>query len=68
VVGDIEIRTDSELTLRQIKDLLSTCAGIALVMAGESEEEARPTISLGFTTEIAQVEEIDLSEYFEESP
>jgi hypothetical protein len=30
------------------------------------EEETKPTVSLGFTTEIAEVLEPDFSEYFEE--
>lgn len=46
-------------------------ASIAVAMRDEGaeeepEEDNRPTVSLGFTTEIAPPIEIDLSEYFEE--
>jgi hypothetical protein len=43
-------------------------ASIAMAMNEEPEveEEARPAVSLGFTTEIATPIEPDLSEYFEE--
>ena len=67
-VGDIELRWDGDLTLRQVRSLLAHVAGISAMLSLPEEPTERPTISLGFTTEIAQPEEIDLSEWFEESP
>lgn len=67
-VGDIELRWDGEASLRQVRSLLAQVAGISAALSRPEEPSERATISLGFTTEIAQPEEIDLGEYFEESP
>jgi hypothetical protein len=69
-VGEVELRWDGEVTLRQVRLLLREAAGIAVAL-GQSEDaepETKATISLGFTTEVAAYEEPDLSEWFEESP
>ena len=69
-VGEVEVRWDGEITLRQVRDLMREAAGIAVAVAqgSEDEQETKATISLGFTTETVQYEEPDLSEWFEESP
>ena len=69
-VGEVEVRWDGEITLRQVRDLMREAAGIAVAVAqgGDDEPETKPTISLGFTTETVQYEEPDLGDYFEESP
>lgn len=66
-VGEVRIDTDQPVTIRQLHTLIGKAATIALMLNPEQvEEETRPTVSLGFTTEIAEVVEPDLSEYFEE--
>ena len=69
-VGEVEVRWDGEMTLRQVRDLMREAAGIAVALgqAADDESEAKPTLALGFTTETVQYEEPDLSEWFEESP
>lgn len=69
-VGEVEVRWDGEITLRQVRDLMREAAGIAVAVAqgGEDEPEPKATVTLGFTTETVQYEEPDLSEWFEESP
>ena len=42
-VGEVEVRVEGDLTHRQVKQLLRTCAGIALGLAeaaGEPEKQA----------------------------
>ena len=71
VVGDVELRWDGDLTLRQLRYLLREVAGVAVALGAtetETPEETKTTVSLGFTTEVARFEEPDLSEWFEESP
>jgi hypothetical protein len=70
-IGAVEVETDQALDPRELKALIKYVAGIAVALKDETpeedaEEEPRPTVSLGFTTEIAPPVEIDLSEYFEE--
>jgi hypothetical protein len=69
-VGEVEVRWDGEMTLRQVRDLMREAAGIAVALGQtpEEEPEAKATVALGFTTETVQYEEPDLSEWFEESP
>jgi hypothetical protein len=69
-VGEVEVRWDGEMTLRQVRDLMREAAGIAVALSQtpEEEPEAKSTVALGFTTETVQYEEPDLSEWFEESP
>ena len=69
-VGEVEVRWDGDMTLRQVRDLMREAAGIAVALgqAADDEPEAKPTLALGFTTETVQYEEPDLSEWFEESP
>jgi hypothetical protein len=75
VVGEVEVRLDGELSVRQVRALLREAAGIAVALAqstGQAEEkeaeEPRPVVALGFTSEIATFDEPDLSEWFEEAP
>ncbi len=69
-VGEVEVRWDGEMTLRQVRDLMREAAGIAVALGQtpEEEPEAKATVALGFTTETVQYEEPDLSEWFEDSP
>ena len=69
-VGEVEVRWDGEMTLRQVRDLMREAAGIAVALGQASEDEPEPkaAVSLGFTTETVQYEEPDLSEWFEDSP
>ena len=68
-VGEVEVRWDGEMTLRQVRDLMREAAGIAVALGQSSEDEPEPkaAVALGFTTETVQYEEPDLSEWFEES-
>lgn len=62
------IESDQALTTRQLHSLLGKATTIYLLINQETveEEENKPVVSLGFTTEIAETLEIDLGEYFEE--
>ena len=67
VVGQVEVRYDGDITLRQLRSLMREATGLALMLGGEAEaEEPKPAVALGFTTEIAPLIEPDLSEFFEE--
>ena len=67
-VGEVDLRVDGlELTKRQVKDLLTSAASIAVALVGSPEPEPeRPP--LGFSAHIERAEPIeeDLSEYFED--
>lgn len=69
-IGQIEVEYDHVIQPKELKCLIKYLAGIAVALEStpdeETEEDTRPTVSLGFTTEIAPPIEIDLSEYFEE--
>ena len=62
------IESDQPLTTRQLHSLLGKATTIYLLMNQETveDEETKPTVTLGFTTEIAETVEVDLSEFFEE--
>lgn len=60
------IRTDQDLTPRQLHALLGKATTVALLLQAPGEDSERPLVTLGFTSEIATNEEPDLSEYFEE--
>ena len=62
------IESDQPLTTRQLHSLLGKATTIYLLMNQETveDEETKATVSLGFTTEIAETVDVDLSEYFEE--
>ena len=60
------IRTDQDLTPRQLHALLGKATTVALLLQAPAEEPERPLVTLGFTSELATVAEPDLSEYFEE--
>jgi len=77
VVGGVEIQVEGlSWSQRQVKDLLGEVAGIAVALedAGYVEPQPEPVEPVrqrfGYTldaqTEIAEVIEPDLSEYFEE--
>lgn len=70
-IGDVEIRTDTALTVRQLRRLLMDVAGIAAALTPPGEDPPeRPTI--GFTAHLEldpdRNDLEDLSEWFEESP
>lgn len=46
-VGDVEVRVEADLTTKQIRALLRTCAGIALGLAEATGEPEKPP--MGFT-------------------
>ena len=70
-VGDVEIRTDLELTPRQLRRLLMDAAGIAAALQ-PTVEEPDPKPAIGFTAHLDLDPERnlgeDLSEWFEETP
>lgn len=66
-VGDVTVEYDGTISLRSMRRLLLEVAGVAAALTPEAEEEeAKPAVSLGFTTEIGKPDEPDLSWYFEE--
>lgn len=67
-LGAVHVETDLVLQPREIRTLVRFLASIAVAITEETEteEEPKPAVSLGFTTEIASPIETDLSEYFEE--
>jgi len=67
-IGQVHLECDLVMQPREIRSLVRFLASIAVAMGEEPEpeEEPKPGVSLGFTTEIAPVIEPDLSEYFEE--
>lgn len=64
-VGDVSIEWDKPVSRDTFRQLLMDVSGIAAALAQEPEEETKPTVSLGFTTEIQTAVEEDLSEFFE---
>jgi hypothetical protein len=64
-VGDVSIEWDKPVSRDTFRQLLMDVSGIAAALSQETEEEQRPTVTLGFSTEIQQPVEEDLSEYFE---
>jgi hypothetical protein len=72
VVGDVEVRL-SGLSFEQVVELLNLMGSIALALGekdvDEVDEESSVSVaatSIGFHTEIAEVVDSDLSEWFEE--
>lgn len=63
VVGDVEIRTDLALTVRQLRRLLMDAAGIAAALAPPlpASEDAEPRAPLGFTAALERAEPTDLT-------
>ena len=57
-VGDVEVRVEADLSHKQIRSLLRTCAGIALGLAEASPVEERAPI--GFSAHIERSPENDL--------
>jgi len=64
-VGDVSIEWDKPVSRDTFRQLLMDVSGVAAALSQEPEEEQRPTVTLGFSTEIQQPVEEDLSEYFE---
>ena len=52
-VGEVEVRWDGEMTLRQVRDLMREAAGIAVALGQtpEEEPEAKATVALGQASE-----------------
>ncbi len=50
-VGDVEVRVEGDLTHKQIRSLLRTCAGIALGLAEATPEPEHPPIGFSVITE-----------------
>lgn len=71
-VGEVDIRTDLELTPRQLRRLLMDAAGVAAALTPATPDEPEPRPALGFTAHLELDPERnipeDLSEWFEESP
>ena len=44
-VGDVEVRIDADLTVKQVRSLLHACAGIAVALAPDEPERS----PIGFT-------------------
>jgi len=54
-VGDVEVRVEADLTTKQIRALLRTCAGIALgLREAEGEPERQP---FGFNAHVERAPE-----------
>lgn len=71
VVGDVEIRTDLELTPRQVHALITKAASIAVALgAADTEPVEEPRPPIGFSATIERLHEDileeDISWYFEE--
>lgn len=70
--GGVEITINGvDYTRRQIKDLLGEVAGVALALEEVAPMQLEPPkpafgFALGADTEIAEIVEPDLSEYFED--
>lgn len=54
-VGDVEVRVEADLTSKQIRALLRTCAGIALGLAEAQGEPEKPPV--GFTAHVERAVE-----------
>jgi hypothetical protein len=70
-VGEVEVRWDGEMTLRQVRDLMREAAGIAVALGQtpEEEPEAKTSVALGFTTETVEFSDPRQEDFwFEESP
>lgn len=51
-VGDVEVRVDHDLTPKQLRSLLRTCAGIHLGLAEAAPKDDRPVI--GFAAPVLE--------------
>jgi hypothetical protein len=51
-VGEVEVRVEADLTSKQIRGLLRTCAGIALGLAEAQGEPEKPPIGFTVITEL----------------
>ncbi len=68
-VGEVTVEYDGPISLRSLRSLLLTIAGVSAAVTVEVEDQDEKTapISLGFTTEIGKPEEPDLDWYFEDT-
>lgn len=63
-VGDVEVRTDETLTLKQVRALLREAAGIAALLSATSDE---PTAPIGFSAIVERLpEELAAPDYDDE--
>lgn len=71
-VGEVDIRTELELTPRQLRRFLFDAANIAAALTPPVPEEPEPKAPVGFTAHLDLDPDRnlleDLSEWFEESP
>lgn len=71
-VGEVDIRTDMDLTPRQLRRFLFDAANIAAALTPSPAEEPEAKAPVGFTAHLELDPERnlleDLSEWFEESP
>ena len=67
-VGDVSVVVEgSSLSVRQIRAILMDCAGVAATLTPEVEPEPdRAPLGFSIVTELANPDEPDLSEYFED--
>lgn len=68
-VGDVEIKTTGvDMTVRQVKDLTSLAASIALALPGSPPEPEPAPAPIGFTAQLERNTEslTDFSEWFED--
>lgn len=64
VINDNSVEAP-DLTYRQIKELIGLLRDSLVLSEGEDEDSA-PLVNLGFTTQVADPIETDLSEFFED--
>lgn len=68
-VGSVTVQASGlDITPRQIKSLLISCASIALSLTGEPEPEPEERTPIGFSAHLERAPDVveDFSEYFEE--
>ena len=68
-VGEVTVEYDGPISLRSLRSLLLTIAGVsaAVTVEVDQEDEKSAPVSLGFTTEIGKPEEPDNDWYFEDT-
>ena len=62
-VGDVEVRTDAPLTLREVRALLRTVASIAVALEADAPVDDRPPV--GFAAPILErADQLPAESYF----
>lgn len=51
-VGEVEVRVEEDLSIKQIRALLQTCAGVAIALAEATPEPESPPF--GFTAPVLE--------------